>query len=390
MKLRKFGQVSLAIVLSLSSSLLITACSNTQAIDFVFVTNSKSVPGKILVYKADTHTGALIQISQPTYDSGGTNPVAEVVSPNNDNLYVVNRDSNDIVHFSIASSGQLTSQDTVKTPGLFPVGVAISPSGNFLYVTDTCVAGATDITTCPGAVVVFPLGADGAIGPAIASYQVGFTPIGVSALANGTAVYVVSKGGDTQLGRVYAFSTKTDGSLAPIGSGWVAAGVSPNAVVTDPTSRFLYATDGAANQLIGYSISSAGALTPMINGPFKTDLLPDGVTMDPRGYYIYVANYNSATVNSYAIDLGSGSPSQVAGSGSTKTGPAPTCVVVEPALGRYVYVSSFTDNTVSAFQLNPHDGTLIAVQNQPFPGGGQPTCVAAVPHGNHAIQAVGP
>ena len=390
MKLRKFGQVSLAIVLSLSSSLLVTACSNTSAIDFVFVTNSKSVPGKILVYKSDTHTGALIQIAEPTYDSGGTNPVAEAVSPNYENLYVVNRDSNDIVHFSIANGGQLTPQDTVKTPGLFPMGVAVSPSGNFLYVTDTCISGTTDILTCPGALVVYPLSATGAIGPAVANLQVGIAPIGVSALANGVAVYVVSKGGDTQLGRVYAFNAKTDGTLAPIGTGFVSAGVAPNAVVTDPTSRFLYTTDGAANQLIGYSISSSGALTPMINGPFKTDLLPNGVTMDPRGYYIYVTNYNAATVSAYAIDTASGSPSQVAGSGVTKTGPAPTCVVVEPALGRYVYVSSFTDNTVSAFQLNPHDGSLITVQNQPFPGGGQPTCVASVPHGNHAIQAVGP
>jgi 6-phosphogluconolactonase len=390
MKLRKFGQVSLAIVLSLSSSLLVTACGDTSAIDFVFVTNSKSAPGKILVYKADTHTGALIQIAQPTYDSGGINPVAEVVSPNYQNLYVVNRDDNAVVHFSIANGGELTSKDTVNTPGLFPAGVAISPSGKFLYVTDTCIAGSTDITVCPGALVVYPLSATGAIGPAIANIEIGIAPIGVSALPNGTAVYVVSKGGGSQLGRVYAFTTKSDGTLTPIGTGFVPAGVAPNAVVTDPTSRFLYTTDGSANQLIGYTISSSGTLTPMVNGPFKTDLFPNSVTMDPRGYYIYVANLNSATVSAYAIDLGSGSPSQVAGNGVIKTGPAPTCVIVEPALGRYVYVSSFTDNTISAFQLNPHDGTLVLVQNQPFPGGGQPTCVASVPHGNHAIQAVGP
>src|SRR3954452_7912083 len=111
MKLRKFGQVSLAMVLSLSSSLLVTACGDTSAIDFVFVTNSKSVPGKILVYKSDSHIGALIQIAQPTYDSGGPNPVAEAVSPNYENLHVVNRDSNDVVHFAIAIGGELTPQD---------------------------------------------------------------------------------------------------------------------------------------------------------------------------------------------------------------------------------------------------------------------------------------
>ena len=122
---------------------------DTAAIDFVFVTNSKSAPGKILVYKSDTHTGALIPISESTYDSGGIDPVAEAVSPNYENLYVVNRDNNDVVHFSIANGGELTAKDTVNTPGLFPMGVAMSPSGNFLYVTDTCFSGTTDIPSAP-------------------------------------------------------------------------------------------------------------------------------------------------------------------------------------------------------------------------------------------------
>ena len=91
----------------------------------------------------------------------------------------------------------------------------------------------------------------------------------MSALPNGAAVYVISKGGDTQLGRVYTFNAKSDGTLAPIGTGYVAAGVAPNAVRYDPTSRFLYTTDGSANQLIGYTISSSGALTPMVNGPIQ-------------------------------------------------------------------------------------------------------------------------
>ena len=86
----------------------------------------------------------------------------------------------------------------------------------------------------------------------------------------------------------------------------------------DPTGRFLYTTDGAANQLIGYTISSSGALTPMVNGPFKTDFLPNAVTMDPRGYYIYVANYNSATMSAYAIDKGSGHPARLPETASSR------------------------------------------------------------------------
>jgi 6-phosphogluconolactonase len=398
MTLRKFGQISLAIALSLSSSLLINACGATQTIDFVYVTSSKSTPnGQISVYKADQKTGALIPLSSSPFDSGGANPVAEVASPNHDNLYVVNRNDNSVVPFSIQGDGTLTKLTVVNTPGLFPVGVAISPAGNFLYVTDTYMPGFSDENPGPGALVVYPIKSDGSLDSPVMNgtvpyFPVGYTPVGVNALESGTAVYVVCKGGGSNgdLGRVYAFTTGTSGALAPIGAGYYTAGVAPTAIASDPTNRFVYVTDTAANQLIGYLVTNGNVLTPMPNGPFKTDRFPVSVAVDPRGYYVYVSNYNSATISSYAIDLSNGSPSQVAGSGSSKTGTNPGCIIVEPALGRFVYTANFADDTVTAMQLNPHTGVLSGVQNSPFSAGGQPTCVAAIPHGNHAIQNVSP
>jgi 6-phosphogluconolactonase len=393
MKLRKFGQVLLATVVSLGSSLVITACGNTHTIDFVYVTSSKNNPGQVVAYKVDSGSGALIQLPS-TYPSGGRNPVAEVVAPNSKNLYVVNRDDNTVVQFGIGTDGKLYPQNTVNTPGGFPVAVAINPAGTFLYVVDTYQPGFTDATPGPGAVVVYPISSSGKLGAPVANgnlpyFPVGLAPAGVNVLASGNTVYVVSKGGGTQLGRVYIFNSSTGGALTPLpGDGFVQAGTAPNAIASDPSGRWVFVTDGAVNQLIGYIASSSGALTPIVNGPFKTDRLPVAVTIDPRGFYMYVANFNSSTISAYAIDQGSGVPSQVAGSGSYATGGEPSCIAVEPALGRYVYTANFLDNTVTAYQLNPHSGALTGVQNSPFFSAGQPTCVAAIPHGNHSIQAV--
>ena len=53
-----------------------------------------------------------------------------------------------------------------------------------------------------------------------------------------------------------------------------AAGVMPSAIAEELTARFVYVTDEAANQLIGYTVQANGSLVPMINGPFPTGLFP--------------------------------------------------------------------------------------------------------------------
>jgi 6-phosphogluconolactonase len=76
----------------------------------------------------------------------------------------------------------------------------------------------------------------------------------------------------------------------------------------------------------------------------------------------------------------------VAGSGSVATGP--NCVVIEPALGIYLYTSNNTDNSVSAQQLDPHTGSLKPVQGTQFSAQPLPTCAVAIANGAHATQLV--
>ncbi|MEO6911970.1 MAG: 3-carboxymuconate cyclase, partial [Edaphobacter sp.] len=70
----------------------------------------------------------------------------------------------------------------------------------------------------------------------------------------------------------------------------------------------------------------------------------------------------------------------------------PTCVAIEPALGKYLYTSNNLDGTVSGEKLDPHNGTLISIQNTPFPASGLPTCAVAVANGSygHPSQIINP
>jgi 6-phosphogluconolactonase (cycloisomerase 2 family) len=419
MKFSKFGRASLAAVLSLGVAAGFTACGPnglTNTVDYVFVTSSKNNPGQINAYDLDYQSGALTQISGSPYSSGGADPVALATSPNYKNLYVINRADGTVIEFTIGSNGALSQTNKYSTPGSAPNAVAINTAGTLLFVTITHTsASATPATS--GGVVVYPINSDGSLGTPVQNGSLSYYPLTSDSneLLNPTAVsavtqnpvnstgaqpsflYVVAQNSTTGLGSVTAFSVASGGALTPVacsssqsicsstGDGAFNAGTAPNASASTPRGLFLYVTDSVNNQLISYTIQSSGQIIPSQNGPTRTDVYPDGITVDPRGEYVYVSNYNAKDISAYTINTATGYPTGVAAAGTYLTGTGPTCIFVEPSLGRYVYTSNFLDDSVSGLSLDPNTGTLTAVPNTPFLTSGQPTCAAAIPHGNHAI-----
>ncbi len=410
MKFSKFGRATTAAVLSLGVSAAFTACGPNgynNTVDYVYVTNAKT--SQVDVYYTDARSGALSQVSGSPFSSGGADPVALVTSPDFKNLYVVNQGDNTVVQFTIGGDAKITQAHKYNTPGTLPNSIAINTAGTLLFVTDRL---APNVTTGSGSLVVFPIGSDGALGTPVSNpLSTGtdvLTPKAVNVLTQNpvdatttgaTLAYVVSQNTTTGLGDISAFSVATNGALTFVpcsssasicdstGNGTFNSGTSPNAAASTPRGLFLYVTDSVNNQLISYTVQSSGQIIPNTDGPTRTDVFPDAVTVDPRGMYIYVANYTSNDVNAYTINVATGYPTGVAAAGAYSTGTGPTCVFVEPALGRYVYTTNFLDNTVTGLDLNPNTGTLAPVQNTPFVAAGNPTCVTATPHGNYPISS---
>jgi 6-phosphogluconolactonase len=391
MKLSKLGRITLASVVSFGLGFGAVACGPSNTIDFLYVTSSKNNPGQINVYKVDSQGGPLITLAGSPFSSGGANPVADVTSPNGKNLYVVNHDSNTVVEFAVNTNGNITQQQSCTTPGSSPTQLAINKAGTYLYVVETNRPGEN---TGDGALVVYPIDANGQLGATgslctpIANganpfFPVGNNPVAVNVLANNGYVYAVNENDAT----ISAFSVGSSGALTSIGT--FPVGVAPNAAASDPTNKFLYITDSAANQLIGFLIQANGTLIAM-QTPFKTDILPTSVQVDPRGIYVYVSNYNANDVSAYTIDRGSGNATQISGSTAYGVDAGPTFILIEPAEARFVYTANFLGDTVSGLALNPATGALTAVQNSPFKAAAQPTSIAAVTHGNHAIEIIQP
>jgi 6-phosphogluconolactonase (cycloisomerase 2 family) len=403
MKFSKLSQLFLVSSIGLLVATLLTACQ-LVTVDYVFVSNSASTgtsaDGQIETYAVDGQSGAL-RVGAPAVSCGGVDPAAMAVTPDYANLYVANKGDDTVVHFAVASNGVLTSKDTI-TLSAPPSALATNAAGTALYV----VSGSTSAT-----LTVYSL-SSGAIGSSTAQISLvipGFTsdsivPTGVTVLDDNNAVYATvydqsayNPGGVTTStanpGWVFGFAIGSGGALTPTVGSPYKAGVKPVALAADPTSRFVYVTDFASNELIGYGVDTGGILNFLINGPFKTGNEPQSIAIDPRGKYIYVANSLDSSVSAYVIDLPTGTPSAAvnpSGSTTNSTDTQPVSIAVEPAIGRYVYTANFLGNSISGFRLNPNTGTISTTQATPYPTGPRPTAVVIVPHGQHSSQSVTP
>jgi len=417
MKWNKMGRGTLASILSLAL-LSVTACSRDYTLAYLYVTTAKpltstSPNGGISAFAVDYQIGSLTPLADSPIPAG-RNPVALVASPNSQYIYVVNQDDSSIGEYKIGTDGKIYLQNTYNTTGSTPTAIAIDQAGAFLYVTFQFQVGPngqqlySPASPGPGGITIFPVGGDGSLGTP-STVNVGNNPVGI-VVSNippsgdlGRFVYVIDQETTTSpKAQVLGFSQNaTTGGLTPtpgttittdstgrtVATGY-GAGTTPSAIAVDPSSRWVYITDEATNQLYGNNLNSDGSLTAMTNSPFPTGIFPVGVTVDPRGKFLYVANFTSGTVGAYALDVNAGTPTGVNGSASTATGTGPTCVTIEPALGIYLYTSNNLEGDVSAMQLDPHNGGLKQVQNTPFPSSALPTCAVAVANGSHPTQII--
>jgi 6-phosphogluconolactonase (cycloisomerase 2 family) len=403
MKFSKLSQLALVSAIGLIVASFLTACE-LVTIDFVYVAASAGASagsaGQIYGYAVDAQSGA-IRSAVAAISSGGTNPVAMAMTSDYNNIYVANQGNKTVEHFTTSDSGTLTVKDSITLANA-PVSMAVNSANTYLYV----ISGTTSAT-----LTEYPL-SSGTIGTATSSVSLtlpGYPTdtilaTGVIVLANNGGVYVTAydqsaynPGGTTTSnanpGWIFGYSVGTSGALTTVSGSPYQAGVKPSALATEPTSRFIFVTDYASNELIGYSVLSTNVLSSMINGPFKTGNEPTSITIDPRGIYMYVTNSLDSTLSSYSIALPTGTPSTIVGSGATAgntTDTDPVSVTVEPSLGRFVYTANRLGNSISGFKLNPDTGALATTLATPYPTGAYPMAVLAVPHGNHATQSITP
>ena len=416
MKWSMTGKRLLAAASIAATALTVTSCGPGNTVDFVYATSNRQNPGQVDAYLVDSLSGALVKLLDSPYPSGGRNPVYDVTSPDGKYLYVANHDDNTLVMFAIGTDGKLYPLQTVNTPGTEPVALAFSPDGSTLYALDYYAPAApghpsyTDLNPGPGAVVAFPIDkTTGRLGTALSVGAANYWPVqcfpsNLTVTPDGAHLYVTNTNAVLVTtsppvtgtvptlpascpasGTVSEFTVGgsgaaplTEASGSPISTG---AGSQPTGIVADPSSGAVYVTDAAQNLLYTYSVQSGGSLS--LASTVGTGTQPMGATVvaNTTGKFLYVTNYVDGTISSYSLSSTTPTPIATTNAGSS----GPLCIVVDPELNRFLFTSNYIGGTVGGAQLDPAKGTLILNQNSPYPGSGQPTCVAAVthPHGKH-------
>jgi 6-phosphogluconolactonase len=380
----------MAACLSVAIGLGVTACSSDYTVAYVYMTTAQVNPGLVNGYKVDFQSGHLTPLEDSPIPAGGRNPVALVAAPNGKHIYVVNRDDSTVVWFEIGTDGKLYPQKTYNTTGSYPTAAAIDPAGKFLYVTFTYQQGFTTALPGPGGVTVFPIASDNSLGTAT-TVNVGRNPIGIS--ANSQFAYVIDQDSATTLNLLGFSVNSTTGQLTSlpgqtINAGNVvstgfASGITPAAVILDPSLQHLYVTDQGGNQVIGYLIGANGV--PSQVGTAATDAAPQGMTIEHSGRYLYVANSTAGTIGGYTFGA-NGQPIVSTVARSAQAGTGTNCVTTigapssaSPSHALYLYASNSLGNSVTGEQLDPTDGSLKQIQGTPFAGSTLPTCLTSVP-----------
>lgn len=255
------------------------------------------------------------------------------IDPAGSLMYIGNVGSSNISVFSIdPTSGTVAQLPGSPYPiGMTPLNMALSPSGKTLYVTGggngafgiIQIFDVTGVTS--GTMTPIP-------GPQIAP---GRSPVGLAVDPTGSFLYTANKTDNT----VSGYTINSDGSLTSI-SGFPVSGplAGPEALLIDPSGKFLYVANAISNSpnvgsnLAAFSISSSsstqggGALTLLGNSPFGTNAQPSFIASDPNGKYLFVGNQASPiAIQSFSLTVGNGTLTSVA---SYSIGNTPTSIVV--------------------------------------------------------------
>jgi 6-phosphogluconolactonase len=198
--------------------------------------------GQVYAFGLDSSSGTLTEpISSSIATMSGCNPSTDlaggnpglVIAPNDDYIYV-SCGTAGIYTFSFDStSGDLTSVNSTLNPkqsGDADFGLAMAPSGNYLFAAETGI----------GAVRVFSI-------------------------------------------------SSSNGTLSEVSGSPYKTATGPNGVLVDSTGTYVYVTNRTEGTISGFTISSTGTLTAITGSPFATGSLPQAMVEDSSDTYIAVA-----------------------------------------------------------------------------------------------------
>ncbi len=251
---------------------------------YVYVTNLEGNDVSQFTVGAD---GTLSPMATPRV-AAGANPFTAVVDPSGRYVYVANSGDGTLSQYAIGADGSLTSLGTPATAGPQPYQVAVDPSGRYAYATSY---------QQPGTVWQYRIQGNGVLSPmSPASITVAAYPLGMAIDPSGQHLYVVNSGSGTVSQLAIASGSGLLSSLATA----VATGKSPCAIAVHPSGSFAYVANSGDASVSMYGISAGGVLSSL--GTVPAQVAPYAVQVDPSGKYVYAVAYEGQVVSQYGVN----------------------------------------------------------------------------------------
>jgi len=355
-----------ALFLVLGSIAMWMSCGSTSN---RYVYAAMPTSNQIVAYREDPNSGALIQLTgSPIVAGPGVEALA--MHPSGKYLYAANSGQNNLSQYTI-TAGALNEQTPRPTAGTSPTVLAIDPAGTFLYVGNS---GSFDIS-------VFKIGStDGKLSavPQLsgATAPIGLVPLNMALSPSGNVLYVTGEG---TVGYIEAFPL-TNGVLgAPLTGSPYTTGNIPYGLAIAPGSGngFLYTANKLDNSISEFTIQSDGSLQHLTDVG-ETYTSPVSLLVDKSAKYLYVANQGNGNLIGFSI--GADGSLTLLGASPFITGTEPSVLAGDPGGGfLFVGYGAASSPSLQSFSLATSSGTLTSVSTYSLTGSGAPTSMVVTP-----------
>src|SRR5271155_4641863 len=246
----------------------------------------------------------------PTGVDNGFNAESMAIDPTGSFLYVANLGSNAIDAATVSmftinpNTGMLTATSPAEVPtGFFPQGIAAS--ANFVYTANSDDNSVSMFTINTGSGLLTSLSPSETVVPPLFSSRSSFSdPTSVTVSPSGQFLYVSDAGN----GSISTFSINSQtGALTPTNPAGVIAGPYPWQVTFDPEGKFAYVPDEDTGNVYMYTVdATTGTLTPNPAVLVPAGNQPSYMAVHPSGKFAYVVNRYDGTVSMYTIEPDTG------------------------------------------------------------------------------------
>lgn len=364
--MRKFVSRLSVLVLNL----LALVSNHANALDYIYVANSNT--HNISMYQfSDIKNKFILSPLKPATVRAGINPQQIAITPSGHFLYATNSGDNSVSMYSVdLKTGLLTPlKPTAVESGEDPIGIAVSPSGQYVYVTNSSdnihIDDATD-----NSVYVYKIDQNLGLLKLVEIVHAGAMPARIAITPSGRYAYVSNAGSNNI--SMYRID-KTTGKLSSLGTTGPIA--NPAGLAIDAAGARLYVASFDSLGFISvYEINpQTGKLNYLHNKSVRS--YPLEIALAPNSNFLYVTN----PVSSNAVSMYSTSPNFLYRGLNNVDNTNSRAIAINSA-NNYAYAISSDNGILSVYKIIKEGDAIGLWSNSPIaktkPNKTRPTGIA--------------